>query len=301
MPVPKPRENENEDAFIERYMSNDAMKEEFEDNKQRFAVCRRSWAEEKESKNKFWNFSRPNDNEGELFIYGEITSEVFFEDDVSPRKFKSELDDLGDIGKLNIYINSSGGDVFAGNSIYNMLKRHKAIKTVYVDGVAASIASVIAMVGDDIIMPMNSLLMIHNPWTMVMGNSNDFRKIAEDLDKIRETIISTYQSRSILSRDEIITLMNDETWLTALEAYDYGFATQYKKDRTIAASINKDFINFGNVKVQINDKNINKISTNNVKETNTISKDILNIDQQGNVDPLYLKQLLMNRRTINNV
>ena len=141
---------------------------------------------------KFWNIKKAND-EGELILYGDISSSSWFGDEVTPKQFKSDLASLGDVKKLNIYINSGGGDVFAGQAIYTMLKRHNAKKTVYVDGLAASIASVIAMAGDEIIIPANGMIMIHNPWTVMGGSATDFRKIADQLDLIRDTIAVVYE------------------------------------------------------------------------------------------------------------
>jgi len=188
---------------------------------------------------RFWNFKALDENIGELTLYGEISNETWWGDEVTPKEFKADLDDLGDIGTLNIYINSPGGDVFAGQAIHSMLKRHQAHKNVYVDGLAASIASVIAMSGDTIFMPRNSMMMIHNPWTWGIGNAAEFRKLAEDLDKIRESLIAAYEGRSALTRDEIIELMNEETWLTADECQEYGFCDVVEREKQIAACIDK--------------------------------------------------------------
>src|SRR5690606_37593629 len=131
-------------------------------------------------------------------------------DEVTPKQFKEDLDALGDIDTLNVYINSPGGDVFAGQAIYSMLKRHKATINVYVDGLAASIASLIAMAGDKVIMPANAMMMVHNAWTFAFGNANDFRKLADDMDKIRDSMVVAYESRSALTTDEIIDLLDAE-------------------------------------------------------------------------------------------
>jgi ATP-dependent Clp protease protease subunit len=188
---------------------------------------------------KFWNFKALDDKTGELTLYEEIANETWWGDEVTPKEFKTDLDGLGDIDTLNIYINSPGGDVFAGQAIHSMLKRHQAHKNVYIDGVAASIASVIAMAGDTIFMPKNAMMMIHNPWTFGIGNAEEFRKLAEDLDKIRESLIAAYEGRSALTRDEIIELMNEETWLTTDECLDYGFCDVVEKEKQMAACIDK--------------------------------------------------------------
>jgi len=194
-------------------------------------------------KNKrFWNFKAIDKTTGELTLYGEISNETWWGDEVTPKEFKSDLDNLGEIDTLNIYINSPGGDVFAGQTIYSILKRHKAHKNVYIDGLAASIASVIAMAGNTIFMPKNAMMMIHNPWTVGMGNADEFRKLAEDLDKIRESLIAAYENHSVLTRDEIIEIMDAETWLTASECEEYGFCDVVGEEKTLAASIDKDVL-----------------------------------------------------------
>lgn len=196
-------------------------------------------------KKKFWVFNRTNkSDEAELLLYGPIGDEMLWGDEVTPKQFKEDLDNLGDISTLNIYINSPGGDVFAGQAIYSILSRHKAQKIVYIDGLAASIASVIAMAGDLVVMPRNAMMMIHNPWTMAVGNANDFRKLADDLDKIRESLIVAYQSKTQLSREKIIELMDAETWMTAEEAIEYGFADEVEQEKQVAASIDDRFFRF---------------------------------------------------------
>jgi ATP-dependent protease ClpP protease subunit len=122
----------------------------------------------------------------ELFIYGDIMSYKWDDTDVVPQDVADFLKDLDGKAKLNIYINSGGGSVFAGLAIYNQLKRHTAEKTVYVDGVAASIASVIAMCGNKLVIPSNAFLMIHKPWSLAVGNATDFRKSADDLTALKK-------------------------------------------------------------------------------------------------------------------
>ncbi len=175
-------------------------------------------------------------------LYGEIANETWWGDEVTPKDFKKELDNLGDIDTLNVYINSPGGDVFAGQAIHSMLKRHKAHVNVYIDGLAASIASVVAMAGDKVIMPKNAMMMIHNPWTIAIGNAEDFRKLADDLDQIRESIVEAYKRKTILDEDKIKELMDNETWLTAEECKEYGFADELEEEKEIAASINTNML-----------------------------------------------------------
>jgi ClpP class serine protease len=118
-----------------------------------------------------------------------------------------------------------------------MLKRHSATKTVYIDGLAASIASVIAMAGDKIIMPKNAMMMIHKCWTIALGNADDMRKMADDMDKIDESIIAAYVEKTGMETDDIIELMTDETWMTAQDALDYGFADEIEESKQVAASM----------------------------------------------------------------
>lgn len=188
--------------------------------------------------NKFWKFKAQDDpSSAELLLYGEISSYSWWGDEVTPKQFKEDLDALGDVSEIKVFINSPGGDVFAGQAIHSMLKRHNAKISVYVDGLAASIASVIAMAGDVVYMPKNAMMMIHNPWTIALGTAEDFRKLADDMDKIRESIITTYEAKTGLERDKIIELLNAETWMTAEEAVSYGFADEIEPEKAVAASL----------------------------------------------------------------
>lgn len=190
---------------------------------------------------KFWNFINKGKT-GELMLYGEISSVTWYGDEVTPKNFKADLDALGDIDTLNIYINSPGGDVFAGQSIYSMLTRHKAKKVVYVDGLAASISSVIAMAGDVIKMPKNAMMMIHNAWTIAAGNKDDLRKIAEDMEKIDETIVGVYAAKTGKSEEDIKALMDAETWMGADEAVELGFADEMEEAKEIAALVTPEIL-----------------------------------------------------------
>lgn len=193
-------------------------------------------------------------NEADLFIDGEIVSDEWYEGDTSAAGFRDSLKQLGDVETINLHINSPGGSVFEGIAIYNMLKNNPAQINVYVDALAASIASVIAMSGDNIFMPSNSMLMIHNPWTVAMGNANDLRKQADDLDRIGELSVTTYLDKSggKLDADTLHQLMDDETWLTAQEAVDYGLATEVIDSNQMAACADPGFLKqFHNVPTQL--------------------------------------------------
>lgn len=173
----------------------------------------------------FMTIKNKTESSVDLYFYGDIVSSwcgAWDDMDQYPESIKNFLDDAK--GKdLNIYINSNGGSVFAGIAIYNMLKRHEGHKKVYVDGLAASIASVIALVGDEIIIPSNAYFMIHNAWCGCVGNSEDLRKQADLLDNINETILNIYSDNLCdgVDIETIKEMMNDETWLNGDECSKY--------------------------------------------------------------------------------
>lgn len=165
------------------------------------------------------------DSSADLFFYGDIVSETWqskcYEEDMAPGDVKEFLDQLDGTENINIHINSGGGSVFGGIAIYNMLRRNNAHKTVYVDGLAASIASVIMMAGDEIVMPKNATVMIHKPsasYFLTTKNADDLRKDAESLDTCQEAIMQTYMTKAKVDKEEIEQKVNDETWLTGEEA-----------------------------------------------------------------------------------
>jgi ATP-dependent Clp protease protease subunit len=193
---------------------------------------------------KFWEFKNQTTDEADLYLYLEIASwgGGFYAH--SAKSFKGELDALGELKTLNVYINSPGGDVFEGVAIYNMLKRHKAHVNIHVDGLAASIASVITMAGDTIIMPSNAMMMIHNAWMYTAGNSKDLREAADMLDKVDTSIRQSYLTKAgdKLSEDDLISLMEAESWLTAQEAYDYGLCDVVGEVKQVAALANSGLL-----------------------------------------------------------
>ena len=169
----------------------------------------------KKSQTKYWNMSAKN-NVGTIYIYGDIVGDKWFDEETSANSFKDELNELGDVSTIDLHINSGGGSVFEGFAIYNMLKQHKAKVDVQVDGIAASIASVIAMAGDTISMPKNSYLMIHNASGMAFGTADEMKKQAEILEGLSGTIAQVYVDRSneTIDIDKVKELMSAETWLT---------------------------------------------------------------------------------------
>ena len=161
----------------------------------------------------------------DIYIYSDIDNCWWDESTMSADKFRKELDKHKDAKQINLYINSMGGSVSEGVTIYNQIRRHSAKVTAYIDGFACSIASVIPMAADEVIMGENTMLMIHNPWTFTYGNAKALRKTAEDLDKVRDgCIIPAYKARcgDKLSDEKLIELLDDETFLTAAECLEYG-------------------------------------------------------------------------------
>lgn len=193
--------------------------------------------------NRYWKILAKSNKAAELTIYGVIEPEGFWDGKVTPKALKEELDALGEIDTLDIYINSPGGDVFAGQAIYSILKRLTAKKTVHVDGVAASIASLVAMAGDVIKMPANATMMVHNPMGGCFGFAEDHRKMADALDRVREGMLAAYQSKvTKLSKDEIIALLDAETWMTAREAVEKGFADELVAEVKVAACAGREYL-----------------------------------------------------------
>lgn len=208
----------------------------------------------------------------DLYFYGDIVSDwwgAWTDSDQYPEAIRDFLKEQ-DGKNLNIYINSGGGSVFAGIAIYNMLMRHKGFKTVYVDGMAASIASVIALAGDRVIVPSNAFLMIHKPWAACTGNADDCRKMAADLDAIETGIINVYKEHLAEGADieDIQTMVTEETWLNGEEAAKYfnievGAAKEYAAKLTdntcVYAKIPKEIIKSAQAADNTAEKTVEKI------------------------------------------
>lgn len=172
----------------------------------------------------------------ELYIYGDVTDiEIdwvkfcYVESENSAKHFREELSKHPDAKTINIFINSYGGSVFEGTAIFNQLRRHPAEKVVSIDGFACSVASVIAMAGDKVIMPRNAMMMIHNMWMGVVGNSKELRKAADDLDVISKGNRQAYMQKcgDKLTEEQLIKMLDEETWLTAEQCIEFGFADEY--------------------------------------------------------------------------
>lgn len=183
--------------------------------------------------NKFWRWDVVAAGESELILEGVIASESWWEDEVTPKMFRDDL--ATHPGAVTVRINSPGGDVGAGVAIYNMLNEHDGDVTVKVDGIAASIASLISMAGDKIIMLPGSMMMVHYPWTIAAGNADDMAQVVEMLEKTGESMVPIYAARTGQSEDKINELLKAETWMTAQDAVDLGFADEAVEAKTSLA------------------------------------------------------------------
>ena len=215
----------------------------------------------------------------DLYFYGDIVDSwwgAWDDMDQYPESIKNFLDEAK--GKdINIYINSGGGSVFAGMAIYNMLKRHQGYKTVYVDGLAGSIASVIALAGDKVIIPSNAYMMIHKPWCGLHGNSTELREMADTLDKIEEGILSVYNENLAENADiEVVKAMvNAETWLTGDEASKY-FNVNVSESVDAVACTSDYFNKYSKVPENISNDLKKEIEMpKDIIQDNTLEKDIL--------------------------
>ena len=181
---------------------------------------------------KFWKWknqaaTETTPAERTLFLNGTIAEESWFDDEVTPQLFKDEL--MSGSGDITVWINSPGGDCVAAAQIYNLLMDYKGNVTVKIDGIAASAASVVAMAGTKVLVSPVSMLMIHNPMTVAMGNSEEMQKAIEMLAEVKESIINAYEIKTNMSRAKISHLMDAETWMDANKAVELGFADEIMK------------------------------------------------------------------------
>jgi ATP-dependent protease ClpP protease subunit len=183
--------------------------------------------------NKWFSIINKSDK-AEIWIYEEIGEDFWTGGGITAKSFQKELSDIK-AGQIDLHINSPGGLVFDGIAIYNLLKNHPANVTTYIDGLAASIASVIALAGNKVIMAENALFMIHKAAGMVVGNSDDMRDFADKLDKVNGSIATTYTSKTKKDEKEINDLMAAETWFGADEALEMGFIDEISGEADMAA------------------------------------------------------------------
>lgn len=243
------------------------------------------------------------DNEAEICFYGDINSDSmgewskYFPDDKCPSDIKEFFDQLSDdIEKIHVHINSGGGSVFGGIAIYNLLKNHKAEIIVHVDALAASIASVIAMAGDKIIIPKNAQLMIHKPMAWVSGNADEMRKEADVLDGCQKVILSTYMEhvKEGVTEKTINDLINAETWLNGEECQQYFDFDMEESNEAVAAADSEYFDRYDNLpekykklsddnKADDWQKDFAQWCKKSLKELENINKKIDNINEKDDI------------------
>lgn len=191
--------------------------------------------------NQYISFCDKAKNEsGEMYIYGDIADEKWFDEDVTPKSIRDALSEMGAVKNLDIHINSYGGSCVAGNAIINILdnyrKKNGTSLNVYIEGIAASMGSGIASVGDKVYMASNSLFMVHKPSTIAIGNADDLEQAVIVLNKTEDGLIQNYMRRFKGTEDELRQMLQDETWLTADEAKEWGFVDEVIGGAKIAAS-----------------------------------------------------------------
>ena len=189
---------------------------------------------------------------GEIYMYGDITDDKWYDTDITPRDVAAQLKELESVDSVNLYVNSGGGGVYAGVAIYNALKRFGKPITAYIDGLAASIASLIVLAADTVVMPSNAMFMIHNPYlSETSGDAGDLRETADRLDKVKGIIIDTYKQKTGLDEEELAKMMDDETWMDGNEALAFGFTDSVDESQKIAACFSGENVRFKDVEVNI--------------------------------------------------
>ena len=178
-------------------------------------------------------FTAKSASSAEIWLYDQVGKDMWGEG-IGAKDFRAQLNGLGKVSTINLRINSPGGDVFDGFAIYNALAQHPARIVVDVDGLAASIASVIAMAGDEIRMASNSMMMIHDPQGVAVGNASEMMRTAALLDQIKGQLVDTYK-RTGMTATRLAALMQDETWMTASEAMAAGFCDSCTTEQAVNA------------------------------------------------------------------
>lgn len=179
---------------------------------------------------------RAQGDAGEIYLYDTI-GESWWGGGISAKRFADDLKALGKVKTIDVRINSDGGDVFDGRAIYAHLAEHPARIVAHVDGIAASIASLIAMAGNEIRMADGAFMMIHNAWGIAVGDGPEMRRMGDLLDSVSGSIADTYVARTKQGRTDVVAWMNEETWMTGQQAVDRGFADVLDEPVKAAASV----------------------------------------------------------------
>lgn len=236
-----------------------------------------------------WEFSIDGEV-GTLKLNGEVTQYSWWGEEITPGFVQEKLSEMGNIETLNVYINSPGGEVFAGQTIYHMLKELDCTINIYINVLAASIASVISMAGDKVYMTENAIMMIHKASTLGYGNADDMEKTKKVLDAIDNSITSIYSAKTGLGEEKILELLKEETWMTAKEALEYGFIDEImplnKEDKdTIVKDIDYSFAkNYTKTPIEFSNENKNDEVGNEDYKDDEPEEDINENDIEDNVD-----------------
>jgi len=215
---------------------------------------------------KFWNWVKDeNSDTRTLYLDGVIAEESWFDDDVTPHAFKADLN-AGE-GDIVIWLNSPGGDCIAASQIYTMLMDYKGKVTIKIDGIAASAASVIAMAGTTVFMAPTALMMVHNPLTVAIGDSEEMQKAISMLSEVKESIINAYEIKTGLSRTKLSHLMDAETWLNANKAIELGFADDILEDEK--KRVQQDDFTYAFSRRTVTNSLLNKMCPKDTKKSTT--------------------------------
>ena len=215
---------------------------------------------------KFWNWVKDeNSDTRTLYLDGVIAEESWFDDDVTPKAFKADL--FADEGDIVIWLNSPGGDCIAASQIYTMLMDYKGKVTIKIDGIAASAASVIAMAGTTVFMAPTALMMVHNPLTVAIGDSEEMQKAISMLSEVKESIINAYEIKTGLSRTKLSHLMDAETWLNANKAIELGFADDILEDEK--KRVQQDDFTYAFSRRTVTNSLLNKMCPKDTKKSTT--------------------------------
>lgn len=230
---------------------------------------------------KFWNWNTDDDTGRILTIDGTIAEESWFDDEITPKLFKNEL--ASGQGNVTLWLNSPGGDCVAASQIYAMLMDYAGQVHVNIDGIAASAASVIAMAGTSVNMAPTALMMIHNPFTIAMGDTDEMERAISMLSEVKESIINAYELKTGLSRTQLSHLMDAETWMNAGKAIELGFADSILADSILTDSDSKqmhDTVSMGSYSFsrrQVTNALLNKAIAKQTKPTPAANKTTISV------------------------
>lgn len=234
--------------------------------------------------NKFWEIKNFIQNESaDIYIYNEISS-WDYEDVTSAQSFRKDLESLGNVKNINVMINSPGGSVGDGLTIASLLQRHSAYVTAYVDGMACSIASVIACAADKLVMGRSSLLMVHNALTYTYGSAKDLRKQADDLDAVTASLRQMYLMKAgdKLTEEKIKELMDNESWLSAKECVELGLCDEILENNKMVAKLPNKFMNmYSNVPKEL----LNQSEVVDMKNTEIVQDTVEKTVETAEVQP----------------